>query len=108
MIPFTPLRDIDGYMPIEDFGLIGDGSTAALIARDGAVAWLCVPNFDDPPLFCGLLDHARGGAFSIKAEGATSGRQHYEPDTGILVTELQSPTAVVRITDCLTLSLIHI
>ena len=103
MIPFTPLRDIDGYMPIEDFGLIGDGSTAALIARDGAVAWLCVPNFDDPPLFCGLLDHARGGAFSIKAEGATSGRQHYEPDTGILVTELQSPTAVVRITDCLTL-----
>jgi GH15 family glucan-1,4-alpha-glucosidase len=60
-----PIHRIEGYLPIEDYGLIGDGATAALIGRDGEVAWLCLPRFDSPPLFCSVLDHARGGAFRI-------------------------------------------
>jgi alpha,alpha-trehalase len=99
----TPLRYYGGYPPLEDLGLIGDGTTAALVARDGAVVWLCVPRFDSEPLFCSLLDVKTGGAFRIAPEGVTDTRQRYEPDTGILVTELRSPTGVVRITDCLTL-----
>jgi GH15 family glucan-1,4-alpha-glucosidase len=97
-----PLRRIDGYLPLEDHGLVGDGSSAALIGRDGAVSWLCVPRFDSPPLLCGLLDTRRGGHFRIALDGLTGGRQYYEPDTGVLVTELQSANALLRVTDAMT------
>ena len=97
-----PLQRIDGYLPLEDHGLVGDGSTAALIGRDGAVSWLCVPRFDSPPLLCGLLDATRGGHFRISLRDVTGGRQYYEPDTGVLVTELQSANALVRVTDAMT------
>jgi alpha,alpha-trehalase len=94
------LKRIDGYLPIEDYGLVGDGATAVLIGRDGGVAWLCLPRFDSSPLFCGLLDHARGGAFSIAPEGLRESRQYYEPDSAALVTEMQSSTGRLRLTDC--------
>lgn len=99
---WPPLRRIDGYLPLEDHALIGDGSTAALVARDGTVAWLCTPRFDSPPLLCALLDTRRGGHFKIALDGLTGARQYYEPDTGVLVTELQSAAAVVRVTDAMT------
>ena len=100
---FAPLRDHGGYPPLEDVGLIGDGTTAALVARNGAVVWLCVPRFDSEPLFCSILDVETGGAFRIAPDGLTEARQQYEPDTGVLITELRRPTGVVRVTDCLTL-----
>ncbi|MDP3151899.1 MAG: glycoside hydrolase family 15 protein [Archangium sp.] len=100
--PFRPLRAVDGYLPIEDHGLIGDGVTAALVARDGAVAWLCAPRFDDPALFCRMLDAERGGEQVITIDALVESRQEYLEDTGVLVTELRSPTGVVRLTDCLT------
>ena len=100
---FTPLTRMGGYLPIEDFGLIGDGSSAALVGRDGTVAWLCVPRFDDDPLFCSILDAQRGGGFRLAPTETVASRQRYEPDSGVLTTELRSPTGVVRITDCLTL-----
>ncbi|HZH14701.1 MAG TPA: trehalase-like domain-containing protein [Archangium sp.] len=53
MSPSTPgfreLRRLEGFLPIEDHGLIGDGKTAAMVGRDGAVCWMCVPRFDSPP-----------------------------------------------------------
>jgi GH15 family glucan-1,4-alpha-glucosidase len=101
--PFTPLSRRDGYLPIEDHGLIGDGTTAALVARDGAVSWLCVPRFDSPPLFCRILDAKRGGAFSLALEDVVESRQFYESDSGVLVTELRGRSGLVRLTDALTL-----
>jgi len=99
----SPLRRIDGYLPIEDHGLIGDGTTAALVGRDGAISWLCVPRFDSLPLFCHMLDARRGGAFIVAPEELVESRQFYAPDSGVLVTELRSQTGLVRVTDALTL-----
>jgi alpha,alpha-trehalase len=102
MTAFAPLRHFDGYLPLEDYGLIGDGVTAALCGRDGTVAWLCVPQFDSPPLFGSLLDRTRGGAFTVAPDRIVEARQFYEPDTAILVTQLRSRTGVLEIRDALT------
>lgn len=93
----------DGYPPLEHLGLIGDGTTAALAARDGSIVWLCLPRFDSDPLFCSLLDHRRGGFFKVAPANVEGAEQWYEPDTGVLHTELECPSGRVRITDCLTL-----
>ena len=99
--PFRPLRRRDGYLPLEDLGLIGDGATAALVGLDGSVPWLCLPRFDSEPVFCGLLDHTRGGHFTVAPQDVTEARQRYEPDTGVLVTELRCATGLVRLTDAM-------
>jgi hypothetical protein len=96
-------RRSDGYLPIEGYGLIGDGTTAALVGVDGSVDWLCVPRFDSPPLFCALLDSSRGGRFSVAPDELISARHCYAGDSGVLVSELRAPTGVVRLTDLLTL-----
>src|SRR5215813_3974419 len=103
MNQFKPVSYTDGYLPIEDHGLIGDGSTAALVGRDGAISWMCAPRFDSPPLFCRILDVARGGAFTVAPENLIESQQYYEPDTAVLVTEMRSPTGLLRVTDALTL-----
>jgi GH15 family glucan-1,4-alpha-glucosidase len=100
---FRPVRWRDGYLPLEDLGLIGDGATVALVGLDGSIPWLCLPRFDAEPVLCGLLDHARGGHFSVAPEDLQEARQRYEPDTGVLVTELRSATGLVRVTDALAL-----
>ena len=101
---FRPVRrHCGGYLPLEDLGLIGDGATAALAGLDGSIAWLCVPGFDSDPLFCGLLDHAKGGQFSVTPERLLEASQRYETDTGILTTEMRTSIGVVRITDALVL-----
>lgn len=99
----APLREDRGYLPLEGHGLIGDGTTAALVGRDGAVVWLCAPRFDAPPVFCRILDAARGGAFTVSPDIVVASGQRYIEDTGILVTEMQSPTGLLRVTDALTL-----
>ncbi len=96
-------RHQGGELPIEDHGLIGDGASSALVARDGSVVWLCAPRFDAPPLLAGILDAERGGAFTVAPDVVTAAGQRYEPDTGVLVTELHGPEGAVRITDALAL-----
>jgi GH15 family glucan-1,4-alpha-glucosidase len=100
--PYRPVRYHDGYLAQEDLGLIGDGSTAALIGLDGNVVWLCVPRFDSDAALCALLDRERGGRFRIAPrDGIVAARQRYEPDTAVLVTEMRSPTGLLRVTDAL-------
>ncbi|MGN6170018.1 MAG: glycoside hydrolase family 15 protein [Solirubrobacteraceae bacterium] len=101
--PFRPVRRRDGYLGLEDMGLIGDGTTSALVGLDGSVAWLCLPRFDSEPLFCSLLDDARGGCFTVAPDEVIEARQRYEPDTAVLITELRSPTGLVGVIDALAL-----
>ncbi|MDH6223833.1 glycoside hydrolase family 15 protein [Streptomyces sp. MJP52] len=101
--PFRPVRRRNGYLPLEDLGLIGDGTTAALVGLDGSIPWMCLPRFDSEPLFCGILDRGRGGHFTVAPDGLTEARQWYASDTGVLVTDLRTPDGVVRLTDALTL-----
>ncbi len=98
---FRPVRTRDGYLPLEDLGLIGDGATVALVGRDGSIPWLCLPRFDSEALFCGLLDHDAGGSFCITPEDLTGARQVYQPETAVLQTDLRSATGTVRVTDAL-------
>ena len=100
---FRPLRRQNGYLRLEDLGLIGDGATAALVGIDGSIPWLCVPHFDSEALFCGLLDPARGGHFRVTPERLREARQYYDGDTGVLVTELRAEAGTVRLTDALAL-----
>ncbi|MEU3648785.1 glycoside hydrolase family 15 protein [Lentzea sp. NPDC034063] len=98
-----PLLRHGGYLPLADHGLIGDGRGSALVGRDGAISWMCVPRFDSDPLFCGLLDHCLGGEFLLAPEAVVSSRQYYLPDTGVLVTEMRCATGLVEVTDAFVL-----
>ncbi|HEY7198574.1 MAG TPA: glycoside hydrolase family 15 protein [Candidatus Dormibacteraeota bacterium] len=100
---FQAIQARDGYLRLEDLSLIGDGATCALVGLDGGIRWMCVPRFDSEPIFCGLLDRSRGGHFTMAPDDVVEARQHYEPDTAVLITDLRCPTGVVRITDALAL-----
>ena len=53
------------YLPIEDYGVIGDLHTVALIGRNGSIDWFCYPRFDSPSIFGAILDDAKGGRYQI-------------------------------------------
>jgi alpha,alpha-trehalase len=103
MRDFAPVEPIDGYLTIEDHGLIGDGKTSALVARDGSIPWMCLPRFDSEPVFCRILDKRKGGAFTIAPKDLVESKQYYEDGSAVLVTEMRGPSGLVRLKDAMTL-----
>ena len=87
---------------IEDYALLGDLHTAALVGRDGSIDWLCLPRFDSPACFAALLHDERAGRWRIAPVGAgPATRRRYRGDTLVLETEWDTPTGSVRVVDCM-------
>ncbi|MEU0168677.1 glycoside hydrolase family 15 protein [Streptomyces iakyrus] len=85
---------------IEDYALIGDEQTAALVGMDGSVDWLCLPRFDSAACFARLLGDEDNGYWRIAPVGADRcTRRAYRPDTLVLDTEWETGQGAVRVTD---------
>ena len=85
---------------IEDYALIGDGETAALVGRDGSIDWLCWPRFDSPACFAALLGTSEHGRWRIAPAGeAARSRRRYRRDTLILETEFTTPEGSIVVID---------
>jgi len=97
MVERTPCSELH---EIEDHGIIGDMSTAALVARDGTIDFMCWPRFDSPSIFTRLLDTEKGGEFSITPQLPDARNlQVYLPDTNILLTRWMSHEGSAEIVD---------
>ncbi|NEL80971.1 MAG: glycoside hydrolase family 15 protein, partial [Xanthomonas perforans] len=74
-------------VPLEDYVMVGDGETVALVSKHGSVDWLCLPRFDSPACCAALLGDERHGYWSLSPEGEVLDiRQGYRPDTMVLDT----------------------
>jgi GH15 family glucan-1,4-alpha-glucosidase len=87
------------YKDLERYGIIGDLGTCALIGDDGSIDWCCFPHIESPSIFAAILDHARGGRFSITPSGQFTSKQQYIPDTNVLVTTFKTETGTAKLTD---------
>ncbi len=88
------------YQPIENYGVIGDMETVALVGMDGSIDFMCFPHFDSPTIFAAILDHEKGGRFRIAPvlEGARQ-KQLYLPDSNVLLSRFLSEGGVAEISD---------
>jgi GH15 family glucan-1,4-alpha-glucosidase len=89
-------------LPIEDYAIIGDTHTAALVSREGSIDWLCLPRFDSPACFAALLGNHEHGRWLIGPAGAVrSVQRRYRGDSLVLETEFRTSTGTVRLVDCM-------
>jgi GH15 family glucan-1,4-alpha-glucosidase len=87
-------------MLLEDYGLIGDMQSAALVGRNGAVDWLCLPRFDSASCFSALLGDERHGRWLVAPAGEVSATsRRYRPGTLVLETDFETPDGAVRLVD---------
>jgi GH15 family glucan-1,4-alpha-glucosidase len=89
--------------PIDDYALIGNTCTAALVSRDGAVDWWCLPRFDSPACFAALVGGPEHGRWRIGRPARARVTRRYRDGTLILETEFRVGRAAARIVDCMAL-----
>mgnify|MGYP001294118579 CR=1 FL=1 len=95
------------YQPIENYGIIGNMHTVALVGMNGSIDWFCDPHFDAPSVFAAILDEKKGGHYKIAptANGVTN-KQMYWPETNVLVTRFLSPDGVGEVIDFMPVGII--
>jgi GH15 family glucan-1,4-alpha-glucosidase len=88
------------YQPIENYGIIGNMRTLALVGMNGSIDWYCYPHFDSPSIFGAILDDSKGGRFqiSVKADGVRH-KQFYWPSTNVLVTRFLVKDGIAELED---------
>ncbi|MCG8351802.1 MAG: glycoside hydrolase family 15 protein [Chloroflexales bacterium] len=90
------------YQAIEDYGIIGNMHSVALVGKNGSIDWLCLPRFDSPSVFGSILDDQKGGRFLVaptESCNATANKQFYWPETNVLVTRFVSADGVGEVVD---------
>ena len=92
------------YKKIEDYGIIGDLQTAALVGLDGSIDWFCYPYVDSPSVFGALLDAEKGGYFAIRPAEPFDAVAFYLEETNILVTRFRTRTGILQLTDFMPVS----
>ena len=97
------MERIGGYAPIRSYAAIGDGRTVALIAADGSIDWLALPELDSPSVFCAVLDAQRGGRCTLAPAVPFEARRRYLPDTNVLETVYSTEGGEARVIDAMTL-----
>jgi GH15 family glucan-1,4-alpha-glucosidase len=92
--------DTGGNAPIEDYGLLGDTRTAALVASDGSIDWLCIPRFEGQPVFGRLIGGPAAGNFRLgPAHPAPVAVRRYHPDSATLETTWDTDTGRLTLTE---------
>ena len=87
---------------IEDYAMIGDTESAALVGKNGSIDWLCAPRFDSPAFFAALLGTEDNGHWQIAPVGEVRRvERRYRRDTAILETDFETDDGVVRLVDCM-------
>lgn len=87
------------YKRINDYGVIGDMHSAALVSGDGSVDWLCFPRFGSPSVFGALLDHEKGGRFQVRPADEFRSEQSYLPESNVLISRFHTDGGSVTLTD---------
>jgi GH15 family glucan-1,4-alpha-glucosidase len=92
------MKDLN-YLPIDDYGIIGNMRSAALVGLNGSIDWYCFPHFDSPSIFAKILDHRKGGYFSIRPVAEFETKQFYWPETNVLITRYLTGEGIVEVSD---------
>jgi GH15 family glucan-1,4-alpha-glucosidase len=100
---YAPGVRADGYVSLREYAAVGDGRTVALVASDGALDWLCLPDLDSPSAFGAILDAEKGGSFVFAPETPFVATRRYVPDTNVLETTFETANGSVRVTDAMLL-----
>jgi GH15 family glucan-1,4-alpha-glucosidase len=87
------------YQPIENYGIIGDMHSVALVGMNGSIDWFCFPHFDSPSVFGRIVDDKKGGYFQITSTESAHQKQLYWPATNVLITRFLNPDGVGEVTD---------